>query len=71
MGLVDDLNAVRDQLGKAQGEIVAKIGDLESALAAAGADSAAVADAVTSLKAAAQSLDDVVPDPVVEEPPVQ
>lgn len=71
MGLVDDLNSVRDELTKAQSEIVTKISGLEAALAAAGTPDPAVADAVEALKAAAQNLDDVVPDVVVEEPPVE
>lgn len=66
MGLVDDLNAVKDQLGKAKVEIVSKIGDLEIAVATAGQPSAEVAAAVASLKEAAQALDDVVPDAVAE-----
>ena len=76
MALADDLNAVKDQLVKAQSEIVAKISDLESALADAGTVPAAVTEAVDALKGVAQALDDVVPDvvpepPVVEEPPVE
>jgi hypothetical protein len=66
MSLADDLNVVRDQLVKAQSEIVTKVSDLESALASAGTDSAEVTDAVAALKSVAQSLDDVVPDVVVE-----
>lgn len=68
MALADDLNAVKDQLVKAQSEIVGKINDLELALAAAGTDSPAVTDAVIALKGVAQSLDDVVADAPVADP---
>jgi hypothetical protein len=82
MALSDDLNAVKDQLVKAQSEIVAKVGALESALAASGAVPAAVTEAVDALRGVAQGLDDVVPDvvpvdvvpvdvPVDEVPPVE
>ena len=64
VALADDLNAVKDQLVKARAEIVAKVSDLESALAASGTDSVAVTEAVTALKDVAQGLDDVVPDVV-------
>lgn len=69
VSLADDLNAVRDQLSKAKGEIVAKIGGLETALASAGDPDPAVAAAVEALKSAAQELDDVVPDAASEDAP--
>ncbi len=56
MSLSTDLQAVSDQLNKALAEIGAKLADLSV--------DPAVLD---GLKAAAQALDDVVPDP---EPPV-
>lgn len=59
---LDAIAAVVVQLGKAKDEILAKVAGLEAA-AAAGEDlSASLAD----LAAAAQALDDVVPDAVVE-----
>ena len=67
MGLVEDIKALKEQLDKARGEIVAKIAGLEAAVNAAplGPDPA-VLEAVAELKASVQSLDDVVPDAVVE-----
>ena len=56
------LTAIRDQLSKAAGEIVAKIQALTDAVAAAGATSPEVDAATADLKAAAQALDDIVPD---------
>lgn len=63
----DAVDAVVARLGKAKDEIVAKIADVEAQLAAAGA-----ADQVdlSALQAAAQALDDIVPDPAPE-PPVE
>lgn len=56
----DAINAITDQLVKAQREIVNRIADVQAQLDAAG-----VAEQVdlSSLTAAAQALDDVVPDP--------
>lgn len=62
MGLADDLNAIKDQLDKAKGEVLGKIAQLDQALAAAGEPDPGVIAAVDALKAAAQGLDDVVPD---------
>jgi molecular chaperone GrpE (heat shock protein) len=70
MALADDLQAIKDQLDKASAEITGKIDALEAALASAGEQPEAVTEAVASLKLVAQSLDDVVPDTVIEEPPV-
>lgn len=55
----NDIDALTDQLVKAQREIVSRIADVQAQLDAAGA-----ADKVdlSSLTAAAQALDDVVPD---------
>jgi septal ring factor EnvC (AmiA/AmiB activator) len=58
------LAAVRDQLAKATAEIVTKIDALTAAVAASGATSPEVDAATADLKAAAQKLDDVVPDVV-------
>lgn len=66
MGALEDtLTAVSTQLGKAKDEIVALITDLEGQIAANAVDPATV----DALKAAAQSLDDVVPDVPPVEPP--
>lgn len=63
MGAVANaLAGVKDQLAKAQAEILAKIADLEAQLADAGKLDAADEAALADLKAAAQGLDDVVPD---------
>lgn len=63
MGEVQDaVDAVVVELGKAKDEIVAQIADLEAQIAAG-----EVPD-LTALKAAAQALDDVVPDAPVEPP---
>lgn len=63
----DAVNAVTEQLVKAQREIVARIADVQAQLDAAG-----VAEQIdlSSLTAAAQALDDVVPDPEVVVDPV-
>lgn len=66
MGLVDDLNKIKDQLSKAKEEIVGKLGSLQNALAdAKTVNDPAVAEAVAALKEASQALDDIVPDEVV------
>ena len=59
----DAINTLTDQLVKAQREIVARIADVQAQLDAAG-----VAEQIdlSSLTAAAQALDDVVPDAVVD-----
>lgn len=56
------LTGVATQLSKASGEIVAKIGDLEVAIANAGNTTPEVDAAVANLKTIAQALDDIVPD---------
>ncbi|MBB3752508.1 hypothetical protein FHT44_005020 [Mycolicibacterium sp. BK634] len=58
----DTVDALTAQLGKAKDEIIAKVADLEAQVAAGEAPD------LTALKAAVQALDDVVPDPVVDEP---
>lgn len=60
----DAVDAVVAQLGKARAEIVAEIANLEAQIGAGEAPD------LTALKAAAQALDDVVPDAPVEVPPV-
>ena len=61
MSTQETIDAVVSQLAKAKGEIVSKIADLQIQL-----DDANVADVVdvSELVAAAQALDDIVPDPV-------
>jgi hypothetical protein len=64
----DAVDAVVAQLGKAKDEILTEVANLEAQVAAGQAPD------LTALKAAAQSLDDINPDPVVEppvEPPVE
>ena len=58
------INAVVAQLNKAKVEILDRVADLEAQIEAAGA---AGAVDVSALVAAAQALDDIVPD-VVEDP---
>lgn len=66
MGAVQDaVDQITAQLAKAQAEIVAKIADLEAQIAAGETPD------LGPLKAAAQALDDVVPDAPVEEPPAE
>lgn len=66
--LAASINAVKDQLAKVGTEINGKIAELTAALDNAGAVSPEVQDAIDGLKAAAQSLDDIVPDaPLAEE----
>jgi ABC-type transporter Mla subunit MlaD len=60
--LAVELGAIKDQLAKAAGEIVAKVASLESALASAGNSTPEVDAAVAELKVAAQALDDLNPD---------
>jgi len=65
MSTQETINAVVAQLGKAKGEIISKIADLQIQL-----DDANVADVVdvSELVAAAQALDDIVPDAAPELP---
>lgn len=65
MSNVDAIQAVVAQLGKVKAEILGKIAALEAAQGAGEDLSAPLAD----LAAAAQALDDVVPDAVVEPAP--
>ena len=65
MGAVQDaVDAVAVQLVKAKNEILSLVADLEAQLAAGEVPN------LDALKAAAQSLDDIVVDVPVEEPPV-
>lgn len=58
--IAGEVKAVSDQLAKAQAEIVAKITDLETALANVELPPEAV-EAIAALKTSAQGLDDIVP----------
>lgn len=71
VSVVETLALVKGQLLKAREEIVSKLADLEAAVAAAGEPSADVTAALDELRTVAQSLDDVVPDAVVEDAPVE
>jgi uncharacterized protein YPO0396 len=62
----EDINAVVAQLGKAKDEIVAKIADVQAQLDAANVPAEQVD--LTALNAAAQALDDIVPDPAPVDP---
>ena len=59
MTIRDDIAAVTGQLGKARDEILGKLAELEQKIV----DGTVTAEDLAPLKAAAQSLDDVVPDP--------
>ncbi|MEU2013094.1 hypothetical protein [Nocardia sp. NPDC019302] len=70
MGQVADaLTGVKDQLDKAKGEILVKIGELETKLSNAGKLDDADQAAIQALKDAAVDLDNVVPDEPVEQQP--
>jgi HAMP domain-containing protein len=58
---IDQIKALTAQVVKAKGEIVGKIQQLEDTINNGG-DEAAVQAALDELKAAVQSVDDVVPD---------
>lgn len=60
--LSEKLDGINAQLGKARGEIVGKIGELEEALRNAQIEDPAVTAALDNLSASAQGLDDVVAD---------
>ena len=62
----DTINAIVTQLGKAKDEIVAKIADVQAQLDAASVPAEQVD--LSALTAAAQALDDIVPDPAPADP---
>ncbi len=62
--LAQALADLTSQLTKASGEILAKIAVLEQAIVDAGNVTPEVEAALSEAKAAAQSLDDIVPDVV-------
>lgn len=67
--LDDTLNQITGQLAKAREEILTKLDELEAALAA---NQPPAQETLDALRAAAQSLDDVIPDqPPAEEPPAE
>jgi hypothetical protein len=66
MGAVQDaVDTITTQLGKARDEILDKISDLEAQIAAGETPD------LGPLVAAAQALDNIVEDVVIEEPPVE
>lgn len=65
--LAQELRNVTAQNEKSRTEILAKIADLETALANAGSTTPEVDEAVAALKASVQTDDDIVPDA----PPVE
>lgn len=60
--LAAELTAIKEQNDKATAEILAKIADLETALANAGNTTQEIDDALAALKASVQRDDDIVPD---------
>jgi hypothetical protein len=60
MSTQESIDAVVTQLGKAQAEIVSKIADVQAQLDAANVPAEVVN--LDALNAAAQALDDIVPD---------
>lgn len=62
--LAAELRAVVEQNEKAHAEVVAKIADLEAALANAGNTTPEVDEALAALKASVQKDDDLNPDAV-------
>jgi len=66
MSTQDTINAIVTQLGKAKDEIVAKIADVQAQLDAASVPAEQVD--LSALTAAAQALDDIVPDPAPVDP---
>lgn len=62
------LNALADQLGKVFTEINTAMGELRTAIEAAGNATPDMQAALGRLTVASQKLDDLVPDPVVVEP---
>ena len=65
MTIRDDIAAVTGQLGKARDEILGKLAELEQKIV----DGTVTAEDLAPLKAAAQALDDVVPDPAPDPDP--
>lgn len=62
--LAEQLTALTAQVEKSRAEVVAKVTALEEALANAGGTTPEVDAALTNLKAAVQSVDDLNPDEV-------
>lgn len=59
-----ELVAIKEQNDKARAEVLAKIADLETALANSGNSTPEVDDALAALKSSVQTDDDIVPDAV-------
>ncbi len=75
--LAADLVALKAQVAKVGNEqgarfdaLTAKIAELEAVIAAGGDVTTEVTDALQGVKDALQGLDDTIPDPVPEPPPV-
>lgn len=66
MSTQDSIDAIVVQLGKAKAEVVAKIADVQAQLDAAAVPAEKVN--LDALTAAAQALDDIVPDPAPVDP---
>jgi len=66
--VLDAIAASATQLAKAKAEILAKIAELEAA-GENGANWDEILARLTEIKSAAQGLDDIVKDPVPEDPP--
>jgi hypothetical protein len=64
--LAAELTALKAQTEKAKSEVLAKIADLESAIAAAGNTTPEVDAALAALKTSVQGVDDIVPDAPAE-----
>lgn len=62
------LQAMKVQNEKAKAEILSKISALETAVANAGNTSPEVDSALADLKTSIQGTDDIVPDPVADQP---
>lgn len=62
--LAEQLNALAAQVAKTRGETLARIAELEAAIAAAGGTTPEVDVALTALRDQVQASDDVVPDAV-------
>lgn len=60
--LAQELTNIKNQLDKAKAEVMAKVADLEAALANAGQTTPEVDAALAALRGAAQAIDDLNPD---------
>lgn len=65
-----DLTALTEQVTKIKGEVTGKLQELADAIAAQGDASPEVETALAALKAEVKAVDDLVADPVIEDPPL-